>query len=205
MNRCVVCDKVIEENFVSLFAEECMVCHGCKVTFKVRNKRFVVNGVKGMILYYYDDFFRGLLFRYKGCYDYVLKDVFLNDRVNELKRKYRGRAIVIAPSTKDSETKRGFCHLEEIFKSLDLQIIKCFEKKEGWKQSDKKWGDRKDVQNVIKIDKSLLNGVKKVLIVDDVLTSGSTIKTMISQMPSYIDKKVLVLASNCRVLANEIV
>lgn len=205
MNRCVVCDKVIEESFVSLFVEECMVCHECKVMFKVRNKRFVVNGVKGMILYYYDDFFRDLLFRYKGSYDYVLKDVFLNDRVNELRREYRGRAIVIAPSTKNSEAKRGFCHLEGIFKSLNLKIIKCFEKNEGWKQSDKKWGDRKGIQNVIKIDKSLLNGVKKVLIVDDVLTSGSTIKAMISQIPSCIDKKVLVLASNCRFLANEIV
>lgn len=158
-----------------------------------------------MILYYYDEYFRDLLFRYKGCYDYVLKDVFLANKIDYLKRRYRGMAIVLAPSTESSEIKRGFCHLEEIFKGLNLTIIKCFKKKEEWKQSEKTFLEREKVQNVIKIDKTLLNGVERVLIVDDVLTSGSTIKSMISQIPSNIAKKVLILASNCRVLANEIV
>ena len=104
-----------------------------------------------------------------------------------------------------SEKERRFNHLEEIFKSLKMPIIKCFQKCCEWKQSDKKLSERANIQKVIKIDKSLLKGVKRVLIVDDVLTSGSTIRTMIKQIPSNIDKKVLVLSSNCRVLTNEII
>ena len=78
-------------------------------------------------------------------------------------------------------------------------------KTKKWKQSDKTLEERRGIQKVIKIDKSCLKNVKRVLIVDDVLTSGSTIRALISQLPPCIDKKVLVLSSNCRISSNEIV
>ena len=134
-----------------------------------------------------------------------MKDIFLVNSLFWIKRKYRGCKIILAPSNNELEDKRGFNHLEGIFKCLNFPIIKCFKKDKMWKQSDKSKEERKQIQNVIKIDKAALLDVKKVLIVDDVLTSGSTIKTMISQIPSNIVKKVLVLSSNCRILKNEIV
>lgn len=205
MSNCLVCDNVIEENFSSLFCDEVKVCYECFNKFKRRDSKFVIDGVEGIILYYYDEFFKDVLYRYKGCYDYMLKDVFLSYKLNSLKRKYRGYQIILAPSNKEIENKRGFNHLEEIFKCLKLPIIKCFKKIKKWKQSDKKLNERKQIQKVIKIDKSCLNNAKKMLIVDDVLTSGSTIKSLISQLPPCIDKKVLVLSSNCRISSNEIV
>lgn len=199
-----MCNIVIEDTFNSLFNKTSKLCEKCIAKFKVRNKKIVISGIKGQILYYYDEFFKELLFKYKGLGDYLLKDVFIHNK-ETLKRKYRGYSVVLAPSNETIERRRGFCHLESIFENLNLKIIKCFKKSKEWKQSDKKLNERTEIQNVIKIDKSLLEGVKKVLIVDDVLTSGSTIKTMISQMPPNIDKKVLVLSSNCQFLPNEIV
>ncbi len=204
MNKCLVCDNNIEETFNSLI-NAYPICYDCLNSFKIRNDKFLILGVKGLILYYYDEFFKDILYRYKGLGDYLLKGVFLNFNVSKLRRKYKRYAIVLAPSNKSIEQKRDFNHLEEIFNGLNLKIIKCFIKSEEWKQSDKNLIDRANIQNVIKIDKSMLNGVKRVLIVDDVLTSGSTIKAMISQIPANIDKKVLVLSSNCRILKNEIV
>ena len=205
MNRCLICNEVIEPNFNDLFCAEDKVCFKCVKGFEVRNSRFVIDGVKGIILFYYNDFFKELLYRYKGCYDYVLKDVFLSYKIRKFQKKYKGYTLVLAPSNKDEESRRGFNHLEQIFKGLNLPILKCFKKTKKWKQSDKNIEERKGIQNVIKIDKSCLKHVKKVLIVDDVLTSGSTIKTLISQLPSDVDKKVLVLSSNCRISSNEIV
>ena len=192
MSRCLICDKVIEDTFCGLVDCDCKVCNNCFDKFEIRNESFCIEGVQGVVLYYYNDFFKNVLYRYKGVGDYMLKDafVFVNNRLN---RMYKGYSIILAPSNKEIEEKRGYCHLEEIFKNLNLKIIKCFEKSEKWKQSDKKLSERKDIQKVIKIDKRPLEGIKKVLIVDDVLTSGSTIKAMISQLPSNIDKKVLVL------------
>ena len=202
MNKCLVCYKTIEQTFNGLFKENCKLCYNCMNKFKIRNQKFKIEGVEGLVLYYYDDFFKDILYRYKGCGDYLLKDCFL---INDLKNKYRGYCVVLAPSNKDGEIKRGFNHLESIFLNFKMPIIKCFRKTKKWKQSSKKIEERKNIQNIIKLDKNGLIGVKKVLIVDDVMTSGSTIKTMIRQMPSNIHKKVLVLASNCRFLANEIV
>ena len=205
MYKCLICNKVIEENFNSLFSENKKICYECYNNFKIRNTRFKICGVDGVILYWYDDFFKDILYKYKGCFDYVLKDIFLDYNVDCLKKKYKGYSVVLAPSNKEDEIKRGFNHLEEIFKCLKLPIIKCFKKSKKWKQSDKKYSERVQIQKIIKIDKTCLMGVKRVLVVDDVLTSGSTIKTLISQLPSNIDKKVLVLSSNCKIVSNEIV
>lgn len=202
MSRCLICNCVKEETFNTLFNNECKLCYDCLKKFKVRNIKFFIDGVEGVVLYYYDEFFKDVLYRYKGCGDYALKDTF---GISELKNKYKGYAIVLAPSNKEDESKRGFNHLEGIFKNLKKTVVKCFEKTENWKQSSKKIMERSKVQNIIKIDKSCLNGIKKVLIVDDVLTTGSTIKTLIRQIPANIHKKVLVLSSNCRIKANEIV
>lgn len=205
MSNCLICDSVIEEDFISLLINFNKICFNCLNSFKVRNQIFVLEGIDGRVLYFYDEFFKNLLYRYKGCGDYLLKDAFLYAFTNELKKKYRGYNIVLAPSNKEVEEKRGFNHLEGIFECLGFPIIKCFKKTKIWKQSEKKLAERSSIQKVIKLDKSCLKNVKKVLIVDDVLTSGSTIRTLIRQLPSYIDKKVLVLSSNCRILKNEIV
>ena len=189
----------------SVFCNKKILCDNCYQKFLIRNEKFNIGKFKGKILYYYNDFFRDILYRYKGLGDCVLKDVFIFRKSEFLKKKYKGYSIVLAPSNEEVENKRGFCHLEEIFKALNMNIIKCFKKNKKWKQSDKNLAERINIQNIIKIDKSMVKGVKKVLIVDDVLTSGSTIKSMISQMPSGIDIKVLILASNCQILANEIV
>lgn len=205
MNKCLVCDQIIEDNFSSIFGDEISLCYSCFDKLEIRNSSFEVLGVKGIILYKYNEFFKDVLFRYKACYDYILKDAFLSYKKEFLKRKYKGYSIVLAPSNKEDEIKRGFNHLEEIFKVLQLPIIKCVKKNKKWKQSDKKKEEREKIQDIIKIDKTLLKGVKKVLVVDDILTTGSTIKAIVSQLPTNIDKKILVLASNCKILANEIV
>ena len=205
MNRCLICEKVIDDTFSSLVGEKYKICYMCFNAFEKRNVLVEVDGVECLILYYYDEFFKSALYKYKGCFDYALKDVFITYNLKCLKRKYKGHCVVMAPSNKSREDKRGYNHLEEIFKCLGLKIINCFKKVEEWKQSDKKMIQREEVQNIIKIDKSALKGIKKVVLVDDVLTSGSTLRAMIKQIPTNVDKKALILASNCRVLKNEIV
>lgn len=200
--QCLICHKVVEETFCSLLNDNNKVCFCCLNKFKIRKENFRINEIEGYVLYFYDEFFKDLLFRYKGCYDYVLKDCFFVNREKEIRKKYKGYSIVLAPSNESSIQQRGFNHLKEIFERLKMPVIECFRKEKEWKQSDKKIKEREKIQNVIKCDKKALKGVKKVLLVDDVLTSGATIKAMIQQLPTNIDKKVLVLASNCNFLSN---
>ena len=103
----------------------------------------------------------------------------------------------------DDDKKRGFNHVREIAKNLKLEFIDCLKKDSPYKQSNKKIKDRILIQENIKIDKSKINAKDRLLIIDDVATSLSTIKTIIHLLPTKNDKKVFILASNCRFVENE--
>ena len=198
MNRCLICFNRIEETI-----NNHKVCKKCLSKFVTIEKIFYIDEVEMLVLYLYDDFFRELLYRYKGCYDIALKDAFLSNYLVKLKRKYKDYKIVCAPSYIKDDEIRGFNHIKEIAKLFELEVIDCLRKRENYKQSSKKYSERGQIQNIIRIDKSKLIGVKRVLILDDVTTTLSTIKTIIRLLPTRIDKKVLVLSSNCRFLENE--
>lgn len=198
MNRCLICFNPKEEKLT-----EICICNKCLKRFKLINKKVFYRGVEIFILYKYDDFFKELLYRYKGCYDHSLKDAFFNDNLLFLKWKYRKRNIICAPSFKEHDDIRGFNHIKELAKVLGLDIIDCLTKTKKYKQSDQRYRERRNIQKYIKIDKSVLNDKDRVLILDDVTTSLSTIKAIIHLLPTNIDIKVLVLASNCRFMENE--
>ena len=198
MNRCLICLEKKEESLISK-----KVCNKCLAKFKRIEKRIVVLGVETLILYEYDDFFKELLYRYKGCYDYLLKDAFINDYLHILKQKYKNRKVIVAPSYIQEDRKRGFNHVYEIAKCLKLEIVDCLFKSENYKQSSVDYNKRNQVQKIIKIDINKINSKDKILIIDDVTTSLSTLKSIIHLLPTNIDKKALILASNCRFMENE--
>lgn len=200
MNRCLICFNSIEETLNNNF-----ICNKCLSNFEIINKLFYYNGTEILVLYRYNDFFRELLYRYKGCYDYLLKDAFLNNFLIKLKRKYKGRKIVCVPSYLEEDKKRGFNHVKEIAKCLDLKIIDCFKKSRKYKQADQSYKDRKNIQKYIEIDKTRVKDDDAILIIDDVATSLSTIKTIIHLLATNNDKKVLILASNCRFMQDELI
>ena len=198
MNRCLICFNNLEESLGNK-----SVCNKCLSKFNPIEKTFYYMGIEIFILYEYNDFFRQILYRFKGCFDSELKKAFLNNYLNNLKRKYKGRKVVCAPSYIDDDKKRGFNHVREIAKNLKLEFIDCLKKDSPYKQSNKKIKDRILIQENIKIDKSKINAKDRLLIIDDVATSLSTIKSIIHLLPTKIDKKVLILASNCRFMENE--
>ena len=58
--------------------------------------------------------------------------------------------------------------------------MKLFYKKENYKQSDQSYSNRKNISKIIGLNLSEIDDLKRVLIVDDVLTSGNTLKTCAS-------------------------
>ena len=200
MNRCLICFNSIEER-----VDNVLLCNGCLSKFEILEKVFYYDGVEILVLYKYNDFFKELLYRYKGCYDVILKDAFLNHFLFRLKKKYKGRKIVCAPSCLKDDKKRGFNHVKEIAKILGLEIVKCVKKTKEYKQSEQNYNERRNIQKYIKIDKTMIKDDDPILIVDDVATSLSTIKTIIHLLATNNDKKVLVLASNCRFMGDELV
>ena len=67
-----------------------------------------------MAIYDYNETIKKLIYQFKGCYDYELKDVFLFRYVTYLKWKFNDYILVPAPSSKVDDEKRGFNHAELI-------------------------------------------------------------------------------------------
>lgn len=143
------------------------------------NLKETIDGVSGEIIYAYDDFIRDILFRFKGCDDIELKDVFFERRALLFHLKYKDYTLINVPSNKSEDERRGYNHVVKMFEQLKLPILSVVHKKIEFKQSDLTSKQRKDIINKLQIDNVDLRN-KKILIIDDVTTTGNTLKAMIS-------------------------
>ena len=192
-NICKICFKDIEQNsFHYLLTQNPTICHDCFLSFGPVLKTFKVEKVKCYFLYYYNEKVQEILYRFKGCKDYELRSAFLEYYANYLNLKFSGYHIVSAPSSENSDKERGFNHVEEMFKILKLKMLKCVHKTKSIKQADLTTKQREKIGDILEIDDVDLSKTK-VLLVDDVYTTGSTIKAMIKMVQEKGAKKIKVL------------
>ena len=179
-----------------LILEEPLLCSRCAEEFKPRLRKSKFAGHTLYWLYEYNEAFRSTLYTLKGCGDYELKDVFLSRQAPLLKLRFRGYEIVPAPSYHERDEVRGFNHVEAIFASLGLPIRPYLRKTADKKQADSSKEERKQIGKFIAITEGAKIKGKKILFVDDVLTTGSTLKACVSLLASKGAKRVetLVLA-----------
>ena len=156
------------------------LCNKCFNKLNVIYEKYKINDIKTLSIYSYDGLVKELIYQFKGLYDYELKDIFLEYFIDDLEFKYLGYTLTYAPSSKEDDTKRGYNHVKEIFSCLPNKKVKLFIKKDNYKQSDIKYKDRNKIIDHIALVKENLKGIKRVLIVDDVLTSGNTLKACAS-------------------------
>ena len=155
-------------------------------------KTFSVDKIKCLFLYYYNEKVQEILYQFKGCKDYESRSIFLEYYANYLNYKFNGYYIVPAPSTENSDKERGFNHVEEMFKITNLKMLKIVHKTKERKQADLTTKERQKIGKYLSIDDVDLSE-KKILIVDDVYTTGSTIKSMIKLVKEKGAKKIKVL------------
>ena len=170
-----------------------MVCDQCQKEMEAKFIRFKADRYDAISIYDYNPFIRKLIYQYKGCYDYELCDVFLHDFYRSLKLFYLNRVIIPIPSYKNDDELRGFNHVMEIFNKMGLTVLDILEKTEKHKQAISTVDSRKEIYKFLVVKEQIDLSKKDVLIVDDIYTTGSTMKSAITLIEKLNPKSIKVL------------
>ena len=199
IKHCKICfEPITDISFHNVLSDQNIICENCFSLFKAKFIHFNIDTIKCLAIYDYDDNIKNLLFKFKGCYDIELKDVFLSRYITYLKTIYKGYFLVPIPSFFMDDERRGFNHVVEMYSGLNFPMLKIVEKSENHKQAKSKRKDRIMSKKRFKLtDKKSLKG-KKILIVDDVYTTGSSVHAVIDLIKQLNPRKisVLVVAKN---------
>ena len=102
--------------------------------------------------------------------------------------------MVPIPSYEPEDRKREFNHVIEIFKSLKLPMLKVLKKTKKYKQANNTKKQRSEIEKYLTFTgqkKDIYQ--QKILLIDDVYTTGSTMKAVIKIIKQFNPKTIKVL------------
>lgn len=100
--------------------------------------------------------------------------------------------MIPAPSSEEANSERGFNQVVEMFGRVKLPMYCCIHKRSDFKQHNLNSKERSEVKNQLEIDNVDFSN-KRILIVDDVYTTGATVRSMIELIKTKNPKKIQVL------------
>lgn len=199
-NYCRICfKKIYTYPFRELKEQNLFLCDECIEKMKVNIKEKKIDDIKYLFLSDYDSFFQDILYKYKECSDVELAPCFLFLFTPLIKMKFFNHLFIPAPSSNIREKKRGFNHLEMMLKSANLNCCAALEKTDDVERKTLH-GTQRFKKEEIAVKKSKHDDIKgkKIVLFDDVYTTGTTIKNCINAIKKYSPKtiKVLILLNN---------
>lgn len=205
-HECLVCmTPLLQMPSFTHILHSLPLCLKCLNQFEVIDQVICFHHYPLRILYYYNAFFQSLLYQYKGLYDIALKDAFLCLYQKELRQRYKDYIVVVAPSAREDNERRGFAPIETLAYTFSKNVFSDLYKKEKYKQSDLSFEERKQVYQKIGICHGEILKGKKILILDDVITSGSTLLTCISLVSQYNPQCVELLVLSTKKNLSELI
>lgn len=198
--RCIICQRPLSSLSNNFIFANINLCRKCYNRLPFVYYHFKIEKTDALAIYKYTEELSQLILQLKADGDIEIAKIFLGPIKEFLKCQFAGYTIIPVPSYEGQNKKRGFNHIIEIARPLGLPIVPAFYKAKKWKQSNQKKHSRSQISKVIKLMPEKLDPKKKYLLIDDIITTGSSIKACLHLLDSFhITKvRVLVITYNCR-------
>ncbi|MFJ8261842.1 ComF family protein [Rummeliibacillus sp. NPDC094406] len=139
-------------------------------------------------LYHYNEPMKDFLHQYKFFKDVVLSEVFHAQIHNYLKDK---QAIIVPiPMHPDKLKQRTFAHIDEILNAANISYTHLLEKKSPITQSSKSKVEREQSEQLFNLKPHSIIEAVHYILVDDIVTTGTTLKYAKSLLLEAGAKKV---------------
>lgn len=199
--HCQLCFSDIskKQTIYDFIKQDSILCGECKAQLKLIHQSTTLGKMKLTMLYEYNDFLENMIYQFKEGRDVALKNVFFHDFIKEINDKYRHYTIVLMPSSETKIKERGFIPVQEMLANVKLPIIQPFYKLLNHKQSLQSYENRAYISQVIKRNFNVKIPKTKLLLIDDVCTSGSTLQCAYNLLAQHTYKiEALVLCAHPR-------
>ncbi|MDD2591630.1 MAG: phosphoribosyltransferase family protein [Erysipelotrichaceae bacterium] len=196
-DECLICfkKKQLSANLLEFFIMEDILCYECRSKFKINKVIKDYNGLEIESFYEYNDFFKEILIQYKELCDEALAPLFVYPYRRYLCKKYEGYILANVPSRLNKLNNRGFNHVTKMFEGLKMQHVDLFINTSKHDQKQKSSISRRLIDQYIKRTTVNLARDSKILLIDDVLTTGSSIDACYQLIKKeYSEIKGVVLA-----------
>jgi competence protein ComFC len=191
---CKICfGDIRRDTLLTFFNSSPCLCPDCFNKINYSFSRGKIGTVSILSLAEYKQPLSELLIRYKETLDVELAPVFLSYYAPYLKAVYDGYTIVEVPSSKSKLEKRGFDHLKLIFSPLGLPFADVLFKDEGTEQKKNNALERREAGKLFHLKEPTDLSKKKILLVDDVITTGSSLKACLGLIKQCHPKKIKIL------------
>lgn len=194
---CLSCLKPLSISPIrTIIEKEPFICDSClkSIDYALYKKRIL--NVEFFFLYRYSNITKRWLINFKEKRDVALAPAFLFTTHTLVKLYCFNKSILTIPSTNKNMERRGFNHLKLILDAYNINSYSYLKKSGEEEQKNADLLARKSLQNIFSDNISFLKN-KDIVLFDDVLTTGTTIKSTLNYLKDKVKSvKVLIMMDN---------